>query len=617
MRNNTKVRKLRMESLEERMLLAVIAGGFNSSVEFIASETSYDEFVPIDLGVPSQTGACPCDNPLPAPSILTGDNGYHVSYGLNSHLITWNEIDNATGYELEYVTSNGEWFTAKTTEDHTVVGNLAYGTNVTYRVRALGDSTYGSSDWSATKTFNVCPMDLDGDDFIGPGDYALLSSAWFSTEEDPNWNPSLDIDGDGFVGPGDFSYPSSNWLKDAGDGGLSYPTVEKLTLTIPNSALTVPSIMKDSANLTVRVRVDASQISGIEAGDDIEIFAVGTYENAENDTSENVPTEVTVVFSVSGRDAYKYNSIPATTVTGDVYPFSSITLTCDLSKITWGNNKTITNGQQDVPVVFESDAISGIIDGDVLSFDENDANADVIITAKAHYTNNTNTGDSPVTSYVEIRFTISGPKASAYSISNIKNLSGYVTATPIVWYTGIIPKAYIGALEGSPYYDINHTNPYAETINDFVIKGDPNGKDAETIINSLDGKTIINEQNGNYVAFATNNPIPVTFGYDNNLTDADHDWQKSMTLTGVVDEEDYQETGMSYVELEYGSYSGYPFILTNQNATYTIQNAGNEVMPFGIALTNIEIDGVLYNGLLFNDPPRPGDAWTGLNIVFE
>ena len=592
MKKGIKTRKSRFENLEERLMMAVAAGGFASAAECVASEAVNDEFIPINLGEPLQTGACPCDNPLPAPTILTGSKECRVSYGQNNHLIAWSEVENAAGYELEYVNGKGEWFTVKTTEDHAVVANLAYGTNVTYRVRALGDAIYGSSAWSAAKSFNVCPMDIDEDGLIGPDDYALLSSAWFSAEDGANWNPCCDIDGDGFVGPGDFSYLSSNWLKDTGDEGLSYPAVEKLTITVPDSALTVPSIMKDSANLSVRVRVDASQIRGIEAGNVVEIFAVGTYENAENDTDENVASKVTVVFSVSGRDAYRYNPIPPTTVTGEVYPFSSVALTCDPSKITWGDNKAVGSGQQDVPVTLEDGAISGILASDI---------DDLVVTAVAHYnvvSTVNETGSDLENVSVEIRFTISGTNAQGYYIDNI-NTTGTISAIPIMWYTGIIPKVYIET-DGVTNW---HTNPYATNINDLAVLNDANSdgvsdddKDIQTIINGLSGKTLYSGTRS-----ASNaSSLTLTFGYN------DADWETALNNSGVIEE----------VREEFDMYEGYPFILTNQGDSFSIENLNHDPITFSKVLSNVVVDGVTLSGYLRTDV-EAGDGFVGLSVKFD
>ncbi len=82
-----------------------------------------------------------------------------------------------------------------------------------------------TGNWSAETTLKVNPVDVDRDGFIGPGDYALLSTVWFSAEGSENWDPRFDIDGDGFIGPGDFTYLSANWFKSTDSGDFIYPAV--------------------------------------------------------------------------------------------------------------------------------------------------------------------------------------------------------------------------------------------------------------------------------------------------------------------------------------------------------------------------------------------------------
>ena len=565
MNNFTNARKLRLESLEERLLLAVMAGGgLPEFAQVSECSVANDEFIPIDLtdiALPKTTEECSFKTQLSAPTILTGTDTVYVSYGVNNHRIAWDEIDNVSGYELGYSVDGTGWVSVETNENFVIVPDLTYGSDVTYRVRALGTGSYTDSDWSTTKTFNVCPMDIDGDNFIGPGDYALLSSAWFSMDKGTNWNPCFDIDGDGFVGPGDYAYLSTNWLNDVHDEGLSFPAVNKISLTVPDSALTVQSILKDSDILTVRVNIDASLISGIEAGDDVKVSAIGIYENAENDTDENVSKDVTVVFSISGEDAYKYNSIPSTTVTGTVYPYTSITLSVDSSKLSWGNNRSIVSGNNNVDVSFEPGAITGFINND-------DTNADVIITAKAVYANNINTGDSDIISAVEIQFTISGPKANGYKINNISALTGTVTGTPIVWYTGIIPLVYA---TGSARVE----NPYANDMDTLPMSGDSEGKDIQTIINSLtaDIESIGTKSNTSTNAESHNNDSDIV--YDFNSTD----WDTACELTNA----------------EMPTYQGYRFVITNQNCSFEVWNGGEMDDCFDREISIVR-NGVTYTG---------------------
>ncbi|MGI5831150.1 MAG: YDG domain-containing protein [Thermoguttaceae bacterium] len=101
---------------------------------------------------------------------------------------------------------------------------------------------------------NSSPVDLDGDGFIGPGDYAFLSSHWFTSEGSDGWDARCDIDRDGFVGPGDFSYLSINWLKSVDDddfvnppGAAVLPQGEMEALVEENS-LAVPSFRSSAAD---------------------------------------------------------------------------------------------------------------------------------------------------------------------------------------------------------------------------------------------------------------------------------------------------------------------------------------------------------------------------------
>jgi hypothetical protein len=160
---------------------------------------------------------------LAAPTIQTGIRGVYVSAGANRHQIVWTTVANVSGYELSYTTGGGTWTSVETTETDAVVLGLTYGTDVTYRVRALGAGSYTDSDWSPSKTFNVCPMDINNDGDISGGDRALLSSAWLAEEGDDEYRAYCDINGDGDISNGDRVFISRNWLSEAGDADLTYP----------------------------------------------------------------------------------------------------------------------------------------------------------------------------------------------------------------------------------------------------------------------------------------------------------------------------------------------------------------------------------------------------------
>lgn len=172
--------------------------------------------------------------PLDSPEILTGYNGYCPAYGANRQLLTWTRVANAQSYELSYSTDGRSWSTALSSDTSAIVTGLPYGSEVQYRVRAIGDGTrYDNSPWSGIVLLDVCPMDIDNDGFIGPGDMSFLSSAWFSDPESANWDPRCDVDGDGFVGPGDRSFLSANWFNIVGVDDFVWP--QPLAADLPNS----------------------------------------------------------------------------------------------------------------------------------------------------------------------------------------------------------------------------------------------------------------------------------------------------------------------------------------------------------------------------------------------
>ena len=92
----------------------------------------------------------------------------------------------------------------------------------------MGTGDFTDSPWSAVSTFNVCPMDINGDGDISVGDRVLLASSWLSEEGDEEYRYYADIDGDGGVTVLDRSYLASNWLAAAGDEDLIYPAPKSL-----------------------------------------------------------------------------------------------------------------------------------------------------------------------------------------------------------------------------------------------------------------------------------------------------------------------------------------------------------------------------------------------------
>jgi len=75
--------------------------------------------------------------------------------------------------------------------------------------KTVGPINTGSSHVGVD--FLLSNGDIDDDNEIAIGDYALLSSAFGSGPGDPNWNPAADLDGDDEVTIGDYAILSQNF----------------------------------------------------------------------------------------------------------------------------------------------------------------------------------------------------------------------------------------------------------------------------------------------------------------------------------------------------------------------------------------------------------------------
>ncbi|MBR2694601.1 MAG: hypothetical protein IKE69_10355, partial [Thermoguttaceae bacterium] len=120
-----------------------------------------------------------------------------VTAGRNRHALSWNGVAGNSGYEVAWSADGGESWSSRQSDALSFrAANLPYGESVLYRVRALGDGiSTSTSAWSSEKSLLVNPSDADGDGFIGPGDFALLSAAWFASDGSENWDPRFDVDG--------------------------------------------------------------------------------------------------------------------------------------------------------------------------------------------------------------------------------------------------------------------------------------------------------------------------------------------------------------------------------------------------------------------------------------
>ena len=163
--------------------------------------------------------------PLVSPTILTGvGNGVYVSAGANRHEITWGSISSAVRYELAYSENGQAWTTISTNDTSLVISGLAYGKNIRYKVRAIADNVYFTdSEWSEVKTFNVCPMDVNGDGEVSLADRSIVAMLWLAEDGEDNYQNYADINGDGEISGPDRQFIGGNWTKEAGDDDLVYP----------------------------------------------------------------------------------------------------------------------------------------------------------------------------------------------------------------------------------------------------------------------------------------------------------------------------------------------------------------------------------------------------------
>lgn len=157
--------------------------------------------------------------------------------GLNRVRVTWNIVENAEEYILAYSTDQTNWTTRITTGITQVVTGLPYA-RIYYKVMAVGDGfNYSNSAYSAPVSAWVCPMDVDGDQFIGITDLRLITDSWFASAGQTYWDERCDVDGDGFIGPGDRNFLSVNWFKMASGANLVYPNTNPIAAPLPNRSL--------------------------------------------------------------------------------------------------------------------------------------------------------------------------------------------------------------------------------------------------------------------------------------------------------------------------------------------------------------------------------------------
>ena len=70
--------------------------------------------------------------------------------------------------------------------------------------------TPGYADWIPNE-FTLINGDCNGDNMVDEGDFGLLSTAWYSSFGDPNYDERADLNGDGWVDESDFGILGDSW----------------------------------------------------------------------------------------------------------------------------------------------------------------------------------------------------------------------------------------------------------------------------------------------------------------------------------------------------------------------------------------------------------------------
>ena len=76
-----------------------------------------------------------------------------------------------------------------------------------------GKEAVVDANGAAAIDFSMINGDCNNDNGVDEGDFGLLSSAWYSSDGDPNFDARADLNGDGGVDEGDFGLLSAAWYQ--------------------------------------------------------------------------------------------------------------------------------------------------------------------------------------------------------------------------------------------------------------------------------------------------------------------------------------------------------------------------------------------------------------------
>ncbi|PKM74559.1 MAG: hypothetical protein CVU92_05885, partial [Firmicutes bacterium HGW-Firmicutes-17] len=112
------------------------------------------------------------------------------------------------------------------------------------------------------------------------------------------------------------------------DGGYTPPS--KISLSVATAPTVTLSKTYDGTTATdvTNQTLDATTITGILSGDDVQVVATATYDNKKAGTVKTI----TISYTLSGTNASKYNPPAATTATGEITPKALVSATTPIAK---------------------------------------------------------------------------------------------------------------------------------------------------------------------------------------------------------------------------------------------------------------------------------------------
>ncbi|MBR0238069.1 MAG: right-handed parallel beta-helix repeat-containing protein [Thermoguttaceae bacterium] len=226
----------------------------------------------------------------------------------------------------------------------------------------------GQIDYGVTvlEVTAACPMDIDGDGYIGVSDYSLLSKAWRSSPGKDNWDPACDIDGDGYVGVSDYTYLSRNWRKYATDPDLVYPDApsspsaqvsEVVVGVFENQPVLEPEPVAVSAAASAAVEENSGDLNNpvaLEADETVNVRLTAVSSKTASDVAADVPASMT---EINPGDSFfveiwvrNFNGYEGTTLCGLTGGYLNVSYPSDLltaGNITYGSVFSQLNNLQE------------------------------------------------------------------------------------------------------------------------------------------------------------------------------------------------------------------------------------------------------------------------------